>query len=209
MNGVAAMANNSLLKLKEYEREKRREIILLAAQDLFSKKGISGVNMRDIAREAGVSVGFIYRYFSGQTDIFLELLEAGAIEIQEQTNAIVNSQRSNPLAELARAYITYLHENRMFFQMMIFFMLEGELSEEALSRLNGAFRRIVDEVEVVFAGDDEKANPRTLAHSFFSALNGIMISFVNYPGRTPREIRERTLVLAETIANRFERETKT
>ena len=202
------MANNSLLKLKEYERQKRREIILLAAQDLFSKKGISGVNMRDIASEAGVSVGFIYRYFSGQTDIFLELLEAGAIEIKKQTNAIIGSQKPNLLAELARAYVTYLHDNRMFFQMMIFFMLEGELSDEALNRVNSALRRIVDEVEVVFAGDDENANPRTLAHSFFSALNGIMISFVNYPGRTPREIRERTLLLADTIADRFGRETK-
>ena len=132
------MANNSLLKLKEYEREKRREIILLAAQELFSKKGISGINMRDIAREAGVSVGFIYRYFSGQTDIFLELLEAGAIEIQKQTSAIINSQESDPLVALARAYVSYLHDNRMFYQMMIFFMLEGELSDEALNRLNSA-----------------------------------------------------------------------
>jgi AcrR family transcriptional regulator len=200
------MAENALLKLKKHEREKRREIILTAAQKLFSKNGISGVNMRDIAREAGVSVGFIYRYFAGQTDIFLELFEAGATEIHERISAAVDAEQSMPFRTVALAYVDYLHENAMFFQMMIAFMLEGNLSDESLDRLNGALRRILDEMEVIFKNENGQENSRTLAHSFFSALNGVMISFVNYPGRTPREIRKRTLVLAETIADRFERD---
>ena len=43
-------------------------------------------------REAGVSVGFIYRYFAGQTDIFLELFEAGAAEIHERISAVVDAE---------------------------------------------------------------------------------------------------------------------
>jgi AcrR family transcriptional regulator len=203
------MANNSLLKLKEREREDRREIILHAAQELFSQRGISGVNMRDIAREAGVSVGFIYRYFDGQVDIFLELFEAGASEITQRMNVVLSTEKSDVLRVLAHAYIGYLHENRMFYQMMIYFMLEGELSDESLNRLNTALRSMVNSAEPVFRRGDEKggdgrADSRTLAHSFFSALHGVMISFVNYPGRTPGEIRERTLILAETIANQFD-----
>lgn len=198
------MANATLLKLKKDEREKRRELILVAAQKLFSKKGISGVNMRDIAREAGVSVGFIYRYFEGQTGIFLELFEAGATEIHERISAAVDADESRPFRAVARAYVDYLHENAMFFQMMIAFMHEGDLSDRSLDRLNGALRGIMNEMEVIFKNENGEKNSRTLAHSFFSALNGVMISFVNYPGRTPREIRKRTLVLAETIADRFE-----
>ena len=208
MNKVIAMAGDTLLKLKEHEREKRRELILLAAQKLFSRHGISGVNMRDIAREAGVSVGFIYRYFSGQADIFLELFEAGAAEIQRQISTIVGAESPRPFRELARTYVNYLHENNLFFQMMISFMLDGELSDEALERLNSALRRIMDEVEVIFRHENGESNSRNLAHSFFASLHGVMISFVNYPGRTPREIRKRTLVLAETIADQYERNTK-
>lgn len=204
MNGVIAMANATLLKLKKHEREKRREIILLAAQKLFSKKGVSGVNMRDIAREAGVSVGFIYRYFSGQTDIFLELFEAGATEIYKRVNAVVATERPRAYRTLARTYVNYLHENKVFYEMMISFMLDGELSDKSLERLNGALRRIMDEVEVIFRNKNGKEDSRILAHSFFSALNGVMISFVNYPGRTPQEIKNRTFLLAETIADQFE-----
>jgi len=203
------MANATIVKLKKREREERREIILLAAQKLFAKKGISGVNMRDIAREAGVSVGFIYRYFSGQADIFLELFEAGATELHERiTAAVEGGTDPHPLRVLARTHINYLHENSMFYQMMIYFMLEGELSDKALERLNSSLRRIVDEVEMIFRNETEEKDSRRLAHSFFSALNGIMISFVNYPGRTPQEIKKRTLSLAETSSEQFERKAK-
>ena len=63
---------------------------------------------------------------------------------------------------------------------------------------------MIDNVEAIFERGQGKRDPRILAHSFFAALNGIMISFAKYPGRTPQEIRKRTLVLAETVAERFE-----
>lgn len=206
MNGVFIMANTTLLKLKEDEREKRREIILLAAQRLFSKHGISDVSMRDIAREAGVSVGFIYRYFSGQIDVFVELFEAGAQKIAELMDADLAAGDSEPYHRLAKTYVSYLHENTMFYEMMIHFMLEGNLSDRALTRVNSVLRKILDRVEVIFkreTGDGE--NSRILAHSFLASLNGVMISLANYPGRTPQETRSRTLLLAETIADHFVR----
>jgi AcrR family transcriptional regulator len=196
------MGSVSLEKLRRDEREKRREIILLAAQELFSKHGIAGVNMRDIAREAGVSVGFIYRYFAGQTDIFLELLEAGVGELGSRIDADIEVEDGRALHRLARTYIGYLHENMMFYQMM----LEGKLSVEATERVNLVLRQIIDRVEVIFRRGAGEGNPRILAHSFFATLNGVMISFVNYPGRTPEETRRHTLLLAETIADRFDRD---
>ena len=198
------MANATLLKLKRDEREKRREIILLAAQTLFSKRGISEVSMRDIAHEAGVSVGFIYRYFSGQTDIFVELFEVGAGEIAERMDADIAAKDPRPFHTMARTYIDYLHENAMFYEMMIHFMLEGNLSNKALNRVNSVLRQIMDRVEVIFKNEDGEKHSRILAHSFFAALNGVMISFVNYPGRDPQEIRKRTLLVADTIADQFE-----
>ena len=95
------MAGSTLTRLKKGEREKRREIILLAAQKLFSKRSIADINMRDIAKEAGVSVGFIYRYFSGQTDIFLELLEAGVGEISDRIDADIEAEGPRPLHRLS------------------------------------------------------------------------------------------------------------
>jgi hypothetical protein len=87
-------------------------------------------------------------------------------------------------------------------------MLEGNLSDDALSRVNSVLRKLMDRVEVIFKREADGENSRVLAHSFFAALNGVMISLANYPGRTPQETRTRTMLLAETIADRFARETK-
>jgi AcrR family transcriptional regulator len=195
-----------LLQLKEQEREKRREIILVAAQELFSKRGLADVNMRDIARKAGVSVGFIYRYFPGRADIFVELFEAGAGTLFERMKIDIDAHEPRPVRRLARTYVDFLHENTMFFQMMSHFMLEGKLPDRALRRVNDSLRRIMDKLEALFENGTGESNSRTLAHSFFAALNGVVISFAKYPGRTPQEIKKRTLLLAETIAERFERE---
>ena len=79
----------------------------------------------------------------------------------------------------------------MFFEMMSHFMLEGRLSDRALQRVNDGLRRIMDGLEVAFQNEAQGKDARTLAHSFFAALNGIMISFAKYPGRSPEEIRKR------------------
>ena len=207
MNSVFAMRQNALRKLKEHEIKSRREIILAAAQTLFSKQGISGVTMRDIAHKAGVSVGFIYRYFPGRTDIFVELFEAGSTTLLKRIGTHVNPADPRALHTLARTYITFMHENMLFFEMMAHFMLEGKLSDNAVKRVNGTLRQIMDRLEP-HLDSGRKEGSRVLAHSFFAALNGVMISLVNYPGRTPQEVRGRTLLLAEAIAEQFSRGTK-
>jgi len=49
--------------------------ILAAASLLFTRKGFNGTSTRDIAAEAGVSLGNIYNYFGTKEEIFVSLLE--------------------------------------------------------------------------------------------------------------------------------------
>lgn len=48
--------------------------ILAAASSLFTRKGFNGTSTRDIAAEAGVSLGNIYNYFGTKEEIFVRLL---------------------------------------------------------------------------------------------------------------------------------------
>lgn len=47
----------------------RREDILIAARNLFLNRGFSSVTMQDIADEAGISAGAIYRYFPSKNEL--------------------------------------------------------------------------------------------------------------------------------------------
>jgi AcrR family transcriptional regulator len=50
-----------------------RERILGAALGLFAERGYEATTMRDVAREAGASVGLAYRYFASKEEFALAL----------------------------------------------------------------------------------------------------------------------------------------
>jgi AcrR family transcriptional regulator len=53
----------------------RKPQILQAAAQVFLSKGFTAARMEDIAKQAGLSVGNLYRYFPGKLDITLALME--------------------------------------------------------------------------------------------------------------------------------------
>lgn len=57
----------------------RRESILGAAARLFARKGISGATMAEIANEAGLSAGAVYRYFSSKEELLRAVFDEAAV----------------------------------------------------------------------------------------------------------------------------------
>ncbi len=60
--------------------EKKKEIIIKTATELFARKGFHATSIQDIVAESGLSVGTIYLYFANKEEIFDALLDGG-IEI--------------------------------------------------------------------------------------------------------------------------------
>lgn len=56
--------------------EKRREDILKAAEHCFLEKGLHQTNMRDIASEANLSLGNIYRYYKNKAALINAFMQA-------------------------------------------------------------------------------------------------------------------------------------
>ena len=55
---------------KDKQGAATRELILDAAEDLFSKHGFYGVTIREVAREAGVDTALIHYYFAAKRGLF-------------------------------------------------------------------------------------------------------------------------------------------
>lgn len=49
--------------------------ILAAARQRFLKEGVDGASLRDIAKDAGTSIGMIYYYYATKDDLFLAAIE--------------------------------------------------------------------------------------------------------------------------------------
>jgi AcrR family transcriptional regulator len=195
----------TLAELKQQEKDARKNLILEAARELFAVKDFRQITVREIARQAGVSVGTIYNYYENLDQLFLDIFLQCSEEIAEQID-----RRAEPaapsLADLCRIYVDYLNTNMTFYQMMSHFMLGNDLGPEATGRLNLAMRGLMDRIEAGLGrrpSGPGKNKTRLTAHALFAALNGVMISYARYPGRTDDEIREHTIRLAGIIAAVF------
>ena len=197
------MRAEKLQDLRDREREARRKIILSAARRLFAEKDFRSVTVREIAREAGVSTGTIYRYYANLDELFLDVFFASAREMIELLEGERASAGRCSVPRFCEIYVGYLNENMAFYQMMSHFMLGGKLSTEATGRLNPIMRELMDRVERVLVDAGTSGDTRLAAHALFSALNGIMISYARYPGRTLDEIRDHTLRLAGVVGTVF------
>jgi AcrR family transcriptional regulator len=72
---------------KDAERNRRR--ILDAARELFARRGL-GVTLNDIAHQAGVGVGTVYRRFPDKTVLIESLFEESFQEIADRLRAAVD-----------------------------------------------------------------------------------------------------------------------
>ena len=55
---------------KRLSADARREIIVDAAREVFVAKGFAGARLRDIARRAGITEAYLYRYFTSKTELY-------------------------------------------------------------------------------------------------------------------------------------------
>ncbi len=62
-------------KVSESHKERRKQAIVDAAEEVFLGKGYQLATVDDIALRSGLSVGALYRYFSTKSEIMLTLLE--------------------------------------------------------------------------------------------------------------------------------------
>jgi AcrR family transcriptional regulator len=89
--------------------DQRKQQILEAARRAFSRRGdVAGTTIRDIAAEAGISEGIIYRHFESKEDLFFEaavrpLHEAFALG-EEKMAALVPELPGADRHKLAVAY---------------------------------------------------------------------------------------------------------
>jgi AcrR family transcriptional regulator len=121
----------------------RGEQILESAARLFHKRHYHEVRMDDVATDAGVAKGTIYRYFQDKEDLYLALILSSMNRfIAEITPLMANAE---PADQRLRAYIrrsfAFCERNPYFLDLVQ--RVEGTTSPERLAPLQEGRQRIL------------------------------------------------------------------
>jgi AcrR family transcriptional regulator len=72
------------MKTLTEKQEARRQRVIQAALEAAVRGGYDAVQMRDVAAEAGVALGTLYRYFSSKDQLLVATLAQWAGELQQE-----------------------------------------------------------------------------------------------------------------------------
>jgi AcrR family transcriptional regulator len=87
-------------RLAPATREARRAEIVAAARRCFARDGFHVTTMPDVAREAGLSTGAAYRYFTGKEDLVLEVAQEAFALLFSPLDRLLENSASVTVAEV-------------------------------------------------------------------------------------------------------------
>lgn len=175
-------------------RQLAKDKILEAAMDLFIKQGYHATSITDVAKQAEISKGLLYNYFSGKEGLLAAMVEeriAGVAEVIEKAASF----------EAPREQLKFILEqaiDNVYQQPEVFrFYLHLQTQPEADQELFPYSKRLVEEAARQFeiqCSIFEKLGvpePRQRSLYFSSTLQGIMLMISTYPQHFPiDEVKE-------------------
>lgn len=97
------------MKVSKAQTAENRQGILDAAARLYRERGLSGVGVADITRDAGLTHGGLYRHFASKDAL---VREACALAFDWSIPALEGSEGDPPLASRVASYLSPAHRDR-------------------------------------------------------------------------------------------------
>jgi AcrR family transcriptional regulator len=97
-----------------------REKILRSAMDLFGQNGFERVSVNEVAAQAGVGKGSVYRQFASKEQLYATAVIQGFIELRSQIHVALEIATSVPdrIATLVRHALSYFWNRPEFFLLL-------------------------------------------------------------------------------------------
>ena len=132
----------------------KRNLILLRARQVFTRKGFAGVTMKDIIDECGISRGGLYLYFQSVDEIFMQ---------------VIDTHNRSKLSETKQ----YISEDKSFEQL-----IDEYLNKQKRRLLNLGNSLLIALYEYRFANRDDY-HKEFFRNQFINTKN-VMLDILNY-----------------------------
>jgi AcrR family transcriptional regulator len=173
---------------REQVREERREQILDAALEVFSRTGYHVTNVSDVAAQAGVSQGTIYWYFESKDELFQATLLSAFGDIGEEAIGALSEceTATEKLRMLADSMVGLAEEAEGLFMLFLGYWASSDRKEGSAQiwvDVLGHYKDVVVEVveEGVRRGEFKPVDAEGLVWALLAAYDGLAAYTVIMP----------------------------
>jgi AcrR family transcriptional regulator len=158
-----------------------KESILEAAIKVFSEKGYSQTTIREVAKEAGISVGGVYIYFKNKEDLYATLLKYLLKDFTDRTKETIKDMR-DPADALYAFIAMNLKYARRYKGIIIAEGRGGGFKScfDVKRRFFKKQRRLIEDIITtgMDSGKFKECNVKTAARVIIGILRGFVFSLL-------------------------------
>ncbi len=166
---------------EQYEeiRQKSAAAIQQAALELFGHQGFHSTSMSQIAKEAGVSKGLIYNYFSSK-EALLEEIVNGAMSVGEGIMKILDGPGTpqDRLKSLLLTTVSTIKGNLHFWKLMTSLSFQPEVVDKYQEQSIAKAKANIELLEGLFT-QMEAEKPKQEALMLAAALDGMFLHYIS------------------------------
>ena len=166
-----------MTKTPAYHHGNLRQALIEAGAQLIEKKGVSGISLREVAKQTGVSHTAPYRHFKDKNALLAGITEVGFAQLAGSLQQVMIDKPNAPGEQLIESGVVYIRlaiQNKQMHNLM--FGGAWKLSndkEDIQQTSDAAFNALVQIIESgQQTGVFKKGDARVLALTAWSLVHG-------------------------------------
>lgn len=177
--------------------------ILAAALDLFAHQGFHNTTISQIAKNAGISKGLIYNYFSSKEDLLGGIIDQ-AMETGEEIMATIKNPLLDPQQALEKSIddvFSMIERNPTYWKLLMALSFQEEILKQFESKLRKQEFKNLEHLTDLIRKMGVK-EPQLEAMYLSAALDGILLHYIHFQDQYPlQKMKELLKAKAKRIEN--------
>lgn len=183
-------------EIKPYHHGDLRHALVEAGLKVLAEQGASGLNLREVARVAGVSHAAPYRHFADKEALVAAIAEDGFRQLQaalQKAQAKAPRTPSQHFVAMGQCYVQFALKHPAHFRVMFTSTRDAETQPELYALSKCGFLMLMDAIAagqangVLVAGD-----PEGFAKTLWATMHGLAVLLVDrqFPPTTKSPLKE-------------------
>ena len=182
-NSHQTLKKGAKVEEKSYHHGDLRNALVAAGLQVLSEQGAEALNLREVARKAGVSHAAPYRHFADKDALIAAIAIDGFRKLENQLRKSSDSRKrttASKLVALGQAYVQFALNHIDHFRVMFTLHREREIYPELHIASKACFNVLVSTLaEAQAKGDLHVGDPVLMSEILWSSLHGMAMLLSN------------------------------